>query len=721
MGRRPFCVASVILIAGILLLYRPDETELLAEDNREKVITGQVEEIAGDGESIVVTDIVSEDNLPCNALKVYQKSGGSLFQNLKIGNLISLSGTLYCFEKPGNPGQFNEYQYYLEAGIDAKFFVESLTIKNSNYKKTEQKLHEMQTVFFHQLEKCLPGEETGIIAAMILGNKSSLSMDVKQLYQKNGIAHILAISGLHISLIGAGLFFVLRRFVMPMKGAAVTSALILVLYGELTGFSVSTTRAVLMMCCMLLARFVGRRYDLLNALAFSACIQLLIHPASLYQSGFLLSYGTVLGIALFVPVWESMEMHKPIQKIWNIFAGNIAISLITFPILLYFYFEINCYSAFVNLLILPFLSFLLLFSISGGIVSFFSIFLGKFLFGIVHYVLCYYHWLCEMIIQLPGAVWTAGRPELWKIVLYYCCLALWILIKEKTSKHPCVLIFAVILLVIPIPKGNYLQITNLDVGQGDCACVQIKDRTILIDGGSSSVDKVGLYRIQKYLKYYGISKIDYVFLTHSDSDHINGVTELLEEKDFIGIEIETVVLPKLKKVDKNCSELEAICKRNAVPVRKMERGDFIELPEGVKISCLHPYASFPWQTENNYSLVLEISYGTFTGLLTGDLEQEGEKELINLPHNIDYLKVSHHGSKGASGEEFLSIVKPKIAVISAGKGNRYGHPAKETIARLQETGAKIYSTIEAGAVTVSTDGRDVEVRCFRNMKKTRDF
>ena len=111
---------------------------------------------------------------------------------------------------------------------------------------------------------------------------------------------------------------------------------------------------------------------------------------------------------------------------------------------------------------------------------------------------------------------------------------------------------------------------------------------------------------------------------------------------------------------------------------------------------------------------MQLEYGSFTGLLTGDLEQEGEKELTTLPQNIDYLKVSHHGSKGASGEKFLLRIKPEIAVISAGKNNRYGHPAKETINRLEKVGARIYSTIESGAVTVSTDGKEVEVQTFRN-------
>lgn len=712
MRERPLCVALVIIIAGIILLYRPGEGQLPSGDSGEEEIICQVKEMSGDGNSIVVTDVVSERSLPCRCLKVYQKKGGNLFQNLKIGNIISLSGTINFFQQPGNPGQFNEYQYYLEAGIDAAFFAESLTLKNTNYHKLEQYLYEIRIRVSRQMKACLPEEEAGVIAAIVLGDKSDLTEEVKILYQKNGIAHILAISGLHISLIGAGLFFFLRRFVMPMKPAAVTSALFLVLYGELTGFSVSAKRAVLMMCCMLLARFAGRRYDAFNALALSACIQLVLHPVSLYQSGFWLSYGTVLGIALFMPVWES-ECGSKTKKLRNAIFGNIGISLLTFPVILYFYFEISCYSALLNFLILPCLSLLLLGGIAAAGVSFFSGILGKFFFGMVHFVLCYYHWLCGLAIQLPGAVWIGGRPDLWKIIVYYSCLVLWCLIKERTKKHPCILLFAVALLIVPFPAEQRLRITNLDVGQGDCTCVRIGDKTILVDGGSSSVDGVGEYRIQKYLKYYGISRIDFVFLTHSDADHVNGIAELIEKKNMTGIEIECIVLPKLDRVDENYQQLEESCQKSDVPVKKMKRGDCMALPEGVTISCLHPYPDYDWQSENNYSLVLEITYGAFTGLLMGDLEREGEEELEALPRGVDYLKVGHHGSKGASGEEFLARIKPEIAVVSAGKRNRYGHPAAETIERLQKAGAHIFSTAESGAVTVTTDGKEKEVETFR--------
>lgn len=703
MKKRPICAALVILIVVIVLFYPfCRESDSLAEDGKRKTVLCQVEGIAGDGESIVVFDVSSKSKL-----KVYQKNGRNLFSNLKIGNLISLSGTFYCFEEPGNPGQFNEYEYYKQAGIDAGFFADSLTIQNSNYKKIEQSVHEARTCLIQQFRKCLPEEEAGIIIAMVLGEKSSLTNDIKKLYQQNGIAHILAISGLHISLIGAGIFFFLRRFVLPMKGAAVLTAILLLLYGELTGFSVSATRAIIMMCCILLARFLGRRYDLLNALSLSACIQLILHPISLYQSGFLLSYGTVLGIALFMPVWESSTRKK--EKLW---IGNMGIHLVTLPILLYFYYEVNCYSALSNLLVLPCLSMLLLLSFSGGILSFFLLAGGKFILGTVHFILCYYHYVCEVLVRLPGAMWVSGKPDLWRILLYYIGLIIWMKI-EKRRNYFWILAVCVGVLIIPLPKGKQIWITNLDVGQGDCTCIQTEKRTILVDGGSSSVDQVGTYRIQNYLKYHGISKVDYVFLTHSDSDHINGITELLQEKEMTGIKIETVVLPCLQKKDENYVELENTCKESGVTLKKIKKGDSLALPEGLKISCLHPREEYDWQTENDYSLVLQLEYGSFTGLLTGDLEQEGEKKLTTLPQNIDYLKVSHHGSKGASGEKFLSRIKPEIAVISAGKNNRYGHPAKETINRLEKVGARIYSTIESGAVTVSTDGKEVEVQTFR--------
>lgn len=704
MKGRPLCVASVLLIVIIFLWNTcfPDEKQ--EEELRETAaVTCRVDEIQGRGEqsSLVVCDVTDKGKVFCKRMKVYGKSGNALFADLKIGQIISMDGTISSFSKPGNPGQFNEYEYYREQGIQYLFFVKALHVQNDNYNVAGQWLQEFRVAWCANLEKCLPAEEAGIMAAMILGDKSGLSTEVKDLYKENGIAHILAISGLHVSLLGMGLFFLLRRFVMPMRAAAGVTAAFLLFYGEMTGFSVSTQRAVLMMLCMLGARFLGKQYDRLSALALSAILQLIVRPELLFQSGFLFSYGTVLGIAVFVEPFDRLFEEK--GRVWRVLAGPIGIFLVNFPILLYFSYEFNPYSFLVNAVILPFAGGLLVFAIAGSALVPIWQAAADFLAGTVHFILRYYHMLCRFTERLPISRVITGQPDWWQMAAFYGLLGLFCLIpKDKKGRLVPVFAAVAVLLLPGMPQRGF-TITNLDVGQGDCACLRVSGSTVLIDGGSSDVKKAARYRIAPYLKSQGIDTLDYIFLTHSDSDHINGIYELLQDTSHMGFQIGTIVLPMIQNPDEAYLDFYHFCQREKITTKKMKAGDSLQI-EKLTLRCLHPAPDFAWNSENNYSLVLMAEYGAFRGLFSGDLEREAEEMILTSLSPVDYLKVSHHGSKGATGEKFLQKTHPSAAVISVGKRNRYGHPAEETLARLRAAGTQIFTTIQQGAVTLYTDG-----------------
>lgn len=717
MNKRPLCVALGVLVL-LILIFRGslEKDELKVYQGEQKTLRCQIEEMSGQGESVTLTvcDVMEEGVSLCSRMKLYQSSEKGEFADLKIGNILSVTGKIYSFSHPGNPGQFDEYRYYHDQGISYRLFAQSVTVEDRAYKKVEQWLSDVRTSLYNIIMSCLPLEEAGVVAAMVLGEKCALSEEIQTLYQENGIAHILAISGLHISLMGTGIFFLLRRYVMPMRLAALTTGMLLLSYGELTGFSISAQRAVWMMLCFLAARFLGRCYDLYCALAFSAIIQLLIHPTVVFQAGFLLSYGTVLGIAVFVQGFQQTGKDHP--QVCQVFLGSLGIQLVTMPVVLYYYFEINPYSTLVNMVVLPLVSVLLFMSVAGSLAAGFSLVTGQFVYGIVHYILLFYHQLGEIILELPMATYIVGRPAMWQIILYYLLLGLWIFLASCQADHTLIrrgiLVVAVLVIVFRIPNTGKLQITSLDVGQGDCTCIRLADKTILIDGGSSDVDEIGKYRISKYLKYYGIHKLDYLFITHSDRDHTSGVMEMIQNHNHMGFEIGTLVLPDIAKTDENYEILEQLCRSSGVAVKKMKRGDQIQTGQ-MHIQCIHPYLDYDWHTENDYSLVLKLEYGNFNGLLVGDLENTGEQEIMEQIANMDYLKVGHHGSAGSSGEGFLSVLKPKIAVISAGAGNRYGHPAPAALERLQNIGADIYSTIERGAVSVTTDGDKITVSTYK--------
>ncbi len=233
----------------------------------------------------------------------------------------------------------------------------------------------------------------------------------------------------------------------------------------------------------------------------------------------------------------------------------------------------------------------------------------------------------------------------------------------------------------------------------------------MIDGGSSDVSHVGQYRIEPFLKSQGVGKLDYVFVTHGDSDHINGISEIIERRN-IGVEIETIIFPELNVWDEKLRELHEKARKNGVKTVLMKKGQ--ELKEGeLKLVCLAPdsiltegknknRAEYKVEAGNAASLILTLNYNGFDMLFTGDVEGEGEeklmKELSKYEVKYEVLKAAHHGSKNSSSEDFLEIVQPCYTLISAGTENRYGHPHKETIERLHSVESKVMTTIDNGAI-----------------------
>ncbi len=760
-GRRPLCCILVFIILWILGFYKPIYTDTGPPDADKVRLTASVEVIVISDEKyeLTVCDVVTEEGKKyCDKLKLFSgnnnksKREDEPLPDLKIGNTISFYGTIKSFRPPGNPGQFNEQAYYRSQGIDARCFVSDIRVVDDNEDKIANALYKVRGLFRDAFYKLLPDKEAGIITAMVLGEKQGLDEEVKELYRENGIAHILAISGLHISMIGMGLFFILRKTFFSLKISAVITGMILLLYGQLTGFPIATRRAFTMTVILLIAKFVGERFDRLNALALAAIIELITHPESLYQSGFLLSYGTVLGIILFVSEFERITIgdERSIrQAVFSVISGSMGVSFVTLPIIIQNYHEVPVFSVLVNTLLLPMMSMLLGMSLFGGAVYIVISFAGRFFFGIVYYILQVYHGLCETVSSISFSSVIIGHRSAVSIVVYYLILvalshtnicfytrkAPFGLIprvgriysyasgnvnastKKKTKIFSAIkltfLIINVILFIVHDNIPSDLTITNIDVGQGDCACIMCEDKVILIDGGSSDVSEVAKYRIVPFLKYYGIDTIDYMIITHSDADHVNGFEEILNKDDHFGLKIKNVVMPGISGTDKAYNDFEKTVNASHVNLIRIYAGDMLRFSD-MRLTCLHPSVGYAWEDANDYSTVLELDYKGFKGLFTGDLGFHGEEAASERLNDIDYLKVGHHGSKNSSSETFLSKVRPEIAVASAGYKNRYHHPAKEAIERIRGCGSAFFCTVESGAVITHTDGKSICVSEFRD-------
>ncbi|MFT4142810.1 MAG: DNA internalization-related competence protein ComEC/Rec2 [Mobilitalea sp.] len=640
-----------------------------------------------------------------------------------IGNKIKVEGTLIKFSAPSNPGQFNEQLYYLIENIDFKMYAEKITIIDPRYSGYRQFLLDRKKSLVSVYSKLLSDKESGALIAMLLGEKQLLQEDIKDLYQNNGIAHLLAISGLHISLLGMFVYKLMRWSKVPGIFATILSILFIYSYGVLTNFSVSTQRAVIMMMILLLAAIPGKTYDMISATALSAFVILVHNPLQIFSAGFLLSYGAVIGIAVIYPSLK--KLTKLEHPILNSLFLSLSAQLTTTPFVLFYFYQLPTYGIIINLIVLPFVTVLTLSSILAGIVGLIYLPAGVVLIGATNYILQFYEVVCRVAAKLPFNLLTLGKPSVISILIYVLILVVFVFSVKKSKSKFLYLLPTLSMLVFLIPKPNDgLTVTFLDVGQGDSIFIKSDSGSnYLVDGGSSNIKKVGEYRIKPFLLSQGISKLDYVIVTHSDNDHISGIKELLEEEQ---VKMDTLLLPYLKEDylkenDTAYLELKELALSKGISVQYIKAGDYIT-DDKLQLLCLHPSPEFEPTSVNSYSTVLSISYVDFDLLLTGDLEKGGETALtrllkqsyiddttVKLPETYEVLKVAHHGSKYSTSIDFLKAVSPSYSIISCGIDNSYGHPNEETLNRLLESGSRILKTTESGAVTIITGGERMRI------------
>ena len=657
--------------------------------------------------------------------------------DLAIGNHVSVSGKLSLFTTPTNPGQFNERFYNKLQNIDYRMLVMDLQVTNPCVNTLSQGFYLLRNKVKSVYES-LDEDSASVLNAMLIGDTKNLKQEIKQLYQAAGISHVISISGMHITLLGMALFAFVTK-VGGRKWATLAVVLFILFYGILTGFSVATNRAVVMMIILLGAGIVGRTYDLLSAVALSALLILVQEPMQIYNTGFLLSYGAILGIGIsypclmiLVPIeyWKKRGEQKRLliasNKIVRIHKVSVnircrlvsllmfqcAIQVVLLPLILVSFYRLPTYSFLMNLMVVPIMDYVILFGLPAGFLGCLFLSLGRFFLASTHFIIVFCNTLCSYIYQLPAYYIVIGKPDTLKLLLYslFAILGLWLAHKRRKIGI-LVLLLGMAILLLPWPTKNTLTITALDVGQGDCFVIRPNDGSVyMIDGGSSDISQVGTYRILPYLYARGISEIDYLFVTHCDLDHTSGILEVMDASAKGECRIRTLVLSDTCYKDDNYNALVVRAKECGIPVLRFKRGDTLNGGE-LNITCLHPTYDYEATSANDTSLVLSLTYGEFDMLFTGDVEAAGENDMLEeiKLRQYEVLKVAHHGSKNSSGLEFLQKVTPKFGLISCGRDNSYGHPHKELLERLEEIGCKPYLTMNGGAIEIQTDGVKMKI------------
>uniref|UniRef100_UPI0040571DB1 DNA internalization-related competence protein ComEC/Rec2 n=1 Tax=Acetatifactor sp. TaxID=1872090 RepID=UPI0040571DB1 len=745
---------------GSFLLSAEEEEQLNTINGEVVTVTGRVYQ--KDTQSIIIKSlhaVVLRQEIPFENKFICTVEDEVLLETLHIGSDITVQGTLRCFSHATNPGEFDMASYYNSLGICGK--LTNITVQNmeDEYSVLQETLWNLRMYFKERLRRVFPGKEASVLTAMLLGDKTELDSQIKTLYKENGIIHILSISGLHITIIGMSIYQMMRRAGIPVWLAAICGGGILCLYGVMTGLSVSACRAIGMYLIRMLAEVVGRTYDMLTALGILAVLLIWHNPANLSHAGFLLSFGSVLGIGWFYPAllskekgmgvqrYEAKKWKRILKKLWKeqrkklfeSITASASITLFTLPVQLWFYYEVPVYSVFLNLLVLPFMSLIM---VTGLVVM---ILPGSGMLGtITCLILQGYEWLCECFEKLPYHTWNPGKPQTWQVVVYYlllllcvvwrrvvdfqknknaartaCTFRLW----EKCQKVKAVctvaiLTAAVIVLTSKIQAGT--TVTFLDVGQGDCMVMEtVSGEVFLFDCGSTGRNQVGQYVLLPFLKYNGIRHIDAVFVSHPDVDHCSGVEELLVYGEEEGIIVERLVLPAIdKEMREEMTSLQQGAEAAGIKVSYISAGDSFTT-ENASFLCLHPPRGYANQDSNACSQCFYVELyeepskcanedetdAACSLLFTGDVEGEGEELLWQELKNYDIrdvtvLKVAHHGSRYSTSEEILELLKPKLSVISCGRNNSYGHPHEETLDRLEAVDSEVFVTSEYGAITL---------------------
>ena len=681
---------------------------------------------------------------------------------IKIGNKVKIYGEASVFDRARNPGNFDQRTYYVRQGIHVLVWAESVKIISRETDAARQFLAELRSEWRGMLIGQLGEYYGGTMSAVLLGDKSSLDGEMKKLYQKNGIGHLLAISGLHMSFIGMGIYSLLRRTGLGFISAGVAGGAILIAYTVMIGAGVSSLRALIMFLIRVGADMTGRDYDLATSLALAAAALVWQQPLYMTDAGFLLSFGAILGLVLLGPVFAAMfgtacpgtgRKKNKSRRAGNKKCGaaarwlagglisSLSVNILLLGPILYFYFEVPLYSVFLNLLVIPIMPVAMGAGIAGSFLTLISPAIGSPVLKIGKAVFWLYDQLCSAAGMLPAGRYVAGKPCAGWLITYYVilgclCGVFYFLYRRKEKDDPelpskdrwnillrlpgCGLMLCAVLMTVACRRGyrnaEGIQAAVLDVGQGDCIHIRGREENYLIDGGSSDVSSAGSCRIEPYLLANAVDTLDYVFVTHGDEDHINGIQELLKGQE-LGVRIRNLVLPPQEYHDEKLEELIYLAQKNGTRALVMNAGDEIAEEighgtEGLVLKCLGPEDGQELKPGNEASLVLDLSYGEFRMLFTGDVESRGEELLCKNGRleQYDVLKAAHHGSRGSSTEEFLRVTQPAAALISAGVDNRYGHPHEETLERLEAAGCRIYSTQQSGTLTVWTDGEIIRLK-----------
>lgn len=647
----------------------------------------------------------------------------SVLKRNMVGKRVGVYGILQAPSKKRNPKMF-DYQMYLKSkGIYGILYGENKQVQvigegHLSYVAriaNSIKDHITQVIF-----SILPEKEGGVLLGILLGDKDFLDTNIYQTFKDIGIAHILAVSGLHVGIVYLFINRLLRRFSSKIKIPVLLA--VLCFYVMITGCSVSILRAASMGVISMIGPILNRRYDALSALCVVAFIFLVFNPISLMDVGFQLSFAAVSSIiALYQPILNRLRRLPDFLR--EVLAVSIAAQVGLIPVIAYHFNYMALGALIVNIPIVMLVGYIVPLGFIMIIIGFVHLQMAVILGGILFYLTNLMITLSDLVKSVPFASVSVISPSWFFILWYYGFLSIFIMDENKIKYYRCsrkrlllLMLGCYIMgmgLVYVIP--NKMKITFLDVGQGDCMLIQTPmGKNILIDGGGNDPNikrkvDVGEDILVPFLLKNRIRKIDMILLSHHHKDHIGGLLRVLED-----LKVNRLIMGMDDEKIEDVKKLKEQCFTKKIRLYKGKRDDTVHVEKHLSMSILHPInhsMKIGEEEANNQSLVVLLAYRGKNILFTGDIEGETEKVLMeNYPQlKVDVLKVPHHGSISSSTDAFIAAINPKIAIIQVGK-NHFGHPHPQVLDRFAKRDVAVFRNDENGAVILTIDEKGIKVK-----------
>lgn len=622
---------------------------------------------------------------------------------LEYGDLIEIKGEYSAPEVARNYKGFDYSQYLKTLNIYGTIKVEESKIINKNQLSPILiSINNIKEKMIDNANRNMPKRTANLLLGILIGERDNIQEDIIESFRTANLSHILAVSGAHTSYIILGITYLISKSKTPKRIGYIITIINLLIFIIITGASYSVVRACIMAIVVIGAKICYRKENFFTSICISLIIILIQNPFAINDIGLKLSFMGTAGIVIFNKSITNFFIKLKIkQKIAEALSVTFSAQLMIMPITILNFNTISLTFFISNILASPLLGIIIIFGFISIFISSILNPISKVLFLILHIFLELLILVSKVTEKIPGSSILVKTPNILFAIVYYILILFFnyfFVIKQNPTRrfHKKIIkiitikniknafkviavVFLIILLLTRIVRiiNPTLKIYFIDVGQGDSTLIVTpKNKKILIDGGEGKTNVLFQYLLDRR-----INKIDYIIISHFDSDHCNGLIEIIEK-----MRVENIVMSKQSKESEEYKKILEIIKQKNIKVSSVKAEDKIIIEKNLYTKILNPAEKFEFQDLNNNAIVAKLVYKNFSMLFTGDIEKAEENLAKKYKNELKstILKVAHHGSKTSTSEEFLKYVEPQIALIGVGENNKFGHPNQITIEKLKD-------------------------------------